>query len=38
MRVAWGDVRRGIWLALMRTSLLRVRDMPDPKNWRPAAT
>jgi amino acid transporter len=35
MRVAWGDVRRGIWLALMRTSLLRVRDMPDPKNWRP---
>jgi solute carrier family 12 sodium/potassium/chloride transporter 2 len=35
MRSAWGDVRRGIWMALARAGLLRQRSDPDPKNWRP---
>lgn len=35
MRTAWGDVRRGIWMALARAGLLRQRSNPDPKNWRP---
>ncbi len=32
---AWGDVRLGIWMALTRAGLLRLRFEPDPKNWRP---
>ncbi|MEC4807341.1 MAG: Na-K-Cl cotransporter [Jaaginema sp. PMC 1080.18] len=32
---AWGDVRRGIWLALLRYSLFQIRGPEDPKNWRP---
>ena len=33
---AWGDVRQGIWLALTREGLLRLRlHAPDTKNWRP---
>ncbi|MFV1987476.1 MAG: Na-K-Cl cotransporter [Gemmatimonadota bacterium] len=35
MTVAWGDVRRGIWLAVIRAGLMRVRPAADPKNWRP---
>jgi amino acid transporter len=35
MRVAWGDVRKGIWMALVRAGLLRVRGPADAKNWRP---
>lgn len=35
MRTAWGDVRRGIWMALTRAALLRLTGSPDPKNWRP---
>jgi amino acid transporter len=35
LRSAWGDVRRGIWLALTRAGLLRLRATRDPKNWRP---
>jgi len=35
MRSAWGDVRRGIWMAVTRAGLLRLRSIPDPKNWRP---
>ncbi|MEM8640763.1 MAG: Na-K-Cl cotransporter [Cyanobacteria bacterium P01_G01_bin.54] len=31
----WGDTRRGIWLALLRASLLQIRQPDDPKNWRP---
>ncbi len=34
MTTAWGDVRRGIWLAVIRTGLLRLGD-DHPKNWRP---
>jgi amino acid transporter len=36
MRTAWGDVRRGVWMALTRAGLLRLRQhQEDPKNWRP---
>ncbi len=35
LRTTWGDVRRGMWLALTRTALLRIDHTPDPKNWRP---
>ncbi len=31
----WGDVRRGIWMALTRAGLLRLYGGSDPKNWRP---
>ena len=33
---AWGDLRRGIWLALIRRSLLQMEQYPaQDKNWRP---
>ena len=35
MTAAWGDVRRGIWLAVTRAGLLRLRGGVDPRNWRP---
>ena len=36
MTAAWGDVRRGIWMAMTRAGLLRLRGASvDPKNWRP---
>ncbi len=35
LQSAWGDVRRGIWLAITRAGLLRLRATRDPKNWRP---
>lgn len=35
LQSAWGDVRRGIWMALGRAALLRVGSEPEPKNWRP---
>ncbi|MDX1578733.1 MAG: Na-K-Cl cotransporter [Gemmatimonadota bacterium] len=35
LRVAWGDVRRGIWLAVTRAGLMRTPRLADPKNWRP---
>jgi len=35
LQSAWGDVRRGIWMALTRAGLLRLRMARDPKNWRP---
>lgn len=35
LKATWGDVRRGVWMALMRAGLLRLRDEPDPRNWRP---
>ena len=31
----WGDVRRGIWMAITRAGLLRIRTEEDPKTWRP---
>ncbi|MCL7960533.1 MAG: Na-K-Cl cotransporter [marine benthic group bacterium] len=35
LKSAWGDVRRGIWMAVTRAGLLRLRSTRDPKNWRP---
>jgi len=36
VETAWGDVRRGVWMALTRAGLMRVNAVaPDPKNWRP---
>lgn len=35
LTTAWGDVRLGIWMAITRMGLLRVRGTVDPKNWRP---
>ncbi len=33
---AWGDVRQGIWMALTREGLLRMKTYTqDTKNWRP---
>lgn len=32
---AWGDVRNGLWLTLVRTGLARLQTVPDAKNWRP---
>ncbi|MEX2527249.1 MAG: amino acid permease [Gemmatimonadota bacterium] len=31
----WGDVRRGIWMAITRFGLLRLRGQADAKSWRP---
>ncbi len=31
----WGDVRSGIWLALIRTGLLHLGETDDARNWRP---
>ena len=31
----WGDVWQGVWLAVARSALLRVRSVSDPKNWYP---
>lgn len=31
----WGDVRRGVWMLLLRTSLFQIGHSPDAKNWRP---
>jgi len=35
MKSAWGDVRQGLWMAAVRSGLLRHQNNPDPKNWRP---
>ena len=32
----WGDARRGVWMALLRTGIYQIASSPeDPKNWRP---
>ncbi|MGK7880392.1 MAG: Na-K-Cl cotransporter [Crocosphaera sp.] len=36
LMVTWGDVRRGIWMALLRMAVLQMdRQTDDTKNWRP---
>ena len=32
---AWGDVRRGVWITLVRMGLFNIGHVPDVKNWRP---
>lgn len=35
LQVTWGDVRRGLWMSLLRTGLLQISHSEDTKNWRP---
>ncbi len=35
LEATFGDVRRGVWMSLTRTGLLRIRSESDPRNWRP---
>ncbi|AFZ48755.1 transporter, cation-chloride cotransporter (CCC) family [Cyanobacterium stanieri PCC 7202] len=36
LQVTWGDSRRGMWMALLRTGIYQVEEeIADPKNWRP---
>jgi solute carrier family 12 (sodium/potassium/chloride transporter), member 2 len=35
LKAAWGDVRRGIWMALLRTGIFQIDHAEDAKNWRP---
>ncbi|MDX1682906.1 MAG: hypothetical protein R3336_07300, partial [Phycisphaeraceae bacterium] len=35
LRATWGDVRQGVWMALARTGLLRIRDDSEAKTWHP---
>ena len=34
LEAAWGDLRRGIWMAMVRAGLFRM-EAEDSKNWRP---
>jgi solute carrier family 12 (sodium/potassium/chloride transporter), member 2 len=35
MQRAWGDVRRGIWMQMIREGIYRLDYKVDAKNWRP---
>jgi potassium/chloride transporter 4/5/6 len=36
VKSTWGDLRRGLWMAAIRYSLLHLKATPeDPRNWRP---
>ncbi len=35
LKSTWGSVGEGIWMAVARAGLLRLRKTTDPKNWRP---
>ncbi len=35
LRTAWGDVRQGLWYAIVRWGILQLRDQTHAKNWRP---
>ena len=35
LETAWGDVRQGLWMAITRAGLMRLRGEDDTKNWRP---
>lgn len=36
MKTAWGDVRRGLWMALIRAGLLNLGKEKTTKTWRPS--
>ncbi|CAN5235214.1 Na-K-Cl cotransporter [soil metagenome] len=36
MKTAWGDIRRGIWMALIRTGLFNLSQEKATKTWRPS--
>ena len=35
LQTAWGDTRRGIWMALIAMGIFQVEEDDDTKNWRP---
>ena len=35
LNTTWGDVRRGMWMALLRTGVFQIDSVEDTKNWRP---
>lgn len=35
LEATWGDARRGLWMALLRTGILQLDHAEDTKNWRP---
>ena len=35
LETTWGDVRRGMWMALISQGIFQVEEHDDPKNWRP---
>ena len=35
LETTWGDVRRGMWMALISKGIFQVEEQDDPKNWRP---
>lgn len=35
LKASWGDVRRGIWMAILRTGVFQIGEIDDTKNWRP---
>lgn len=35
LKSTWGSVGEGIWMALARAGIMRLRKTTDPKNWRP---
>lgn len=35
LQTKWGDVRRGLWMEILRTGIFQVGRVDDTKNWRP---
>lgn len=35
IQTTWGDIRRGIWMTLLREGIFQMNDLEDTKNWRP---
>ena len=35
LETTWGDVRRGMWMALISQGIFQVEEQDDTKNWRP---
>ena len=35
LETTWGDVRRGMWMALIGQGIFQIEHRDDPKNWRP---
>lgn len=35
LKANWGDVRRGIWMAILRMGVFQLGEVDDTKNWRP---
>lgn len=35
LEATWGDVRRGLWMNLVRTGIYQINSAPDARNWRP---